>query len=510
MGLSDVRTALRSDAPLVVVEAPAGCGKTFEAVACAIDLATTLRDHQEVLLLAHTNAAVAEFKRRVRRERARVHATTLDAFALRLVAPYAQALGLPSPLTPGTGTGEVPFDQLAPKGLELLRRAPSLAAALRAHYPVILLDEHQDARQEQHDLAIELGGSGRVRIFGDPMQAIYDFGNGALVPWDSITDDPDARTALEQHQRWPHIPDLGGWILAARGALGTGGLLPVESAPDCVRVVYVPDLADVPNVNSDRVTPAIIPALDETLRTLDGSTVVLARNTAHVRGLSSAVRGYLVVHEGVDFSAAYAALAEAEAAVGDPAAMAHIVVDLLQATGRGLTAQLRRQLDASLLPDSIDRGTRRRIAPVLDAMEPLYKKPDIPTWCRTIAQVLQSPPAWLRIDLPASLRLLARLRPHEDETPRGALDAAVQHRHDAASVPRRCATTIHKAKGQEFDHVIIAHCSASPFPDRPDARRLLYVGLSRARRSVTIIASERDPSPLLGNPRTTNRSVDLR
>lgn len=73
MGLSDVRAALRSDAPLIIVEAPAGCGKTFEAVACAIDLAVGLCDQQEVLLLAHTNAAVAEFKRRTRRERVRVH-----------------------------------------------------------------------------------------------------------------------------------------------------------------------------------------------------------------------------------------------------------------------------------------------------------------------------------------------------------------------------------------------------------------------------------------------------
>jgi AAA domain len=209
VGLSDVRVALRSDAPLVVVEAPAGCGKTFEAVASAIDLADCLRDHQEVLLLAHTNAAVAEFKRRARREGARVHATTLDAFALGLVAPYARALGLPSPLTPGTGAGEVAFDQLAPKALELVRRAQSLTAALRAHYPVILLDEHQDARRDQHDLAVELGRSGRVRIFGDPMQAIYDFGDEALMPWDSITDDPRAAVDHDHRLRTKAQPPPG-------------------------------------------------------------------------------------------------------------------------------------------------------------------------------------------------------------------------------------------------------------------------------------------------------------
>jgi hypothetical protein len=224
----------------------------------------------------------------------------------------------------------------------------------------------------------------------------------------------------------------------------------------------------------------------------------LARNNAHVRGLHSAVRGSLVVQEGVDFSGAYTALAAAEARAGDPRAMAHAIVDLLQSTCRGLDAAVCDQLDRSLLAGRLDRGNRRRIAPLLDAFEPLYATPDIPTWCGAVAQVLRHPPEWLKIDLPASLRLLARLRPHEDETPRAALDAAVQHRHDAATVPTRCASTIHKAKGQEFDHVIVAHCSASPFPNKPDAGRLLYVALSRARRSITILASGRAPSPLLG------------
>jgi AAA domain len=398
VGLSDVRAALRSDTPLVVVDAPAGCGKTFEAVTCAIDLAAGLRDHQEVLLLAHTNAAVAEFKRRTRRERARVHATTLDSFALRLVASYAHVLGLPTPLIPGPQAGEVPFDQLAPKALELLRRAPSLAAAIGGHYPVVLLDEHQDARREQHDLALELGRFGRVRIFGDPMQAIYDFGDERLIAWDSITDNPEHRMALEDPQRWSDAPDLGAWILVAREALRVGRCLPLDAAPDSVRVVRVSGLDDVPNVNSDRVTREIIPVLGESLRRVDGSAVVLARSNAHVRGLSSAVRGSLVVHEGVDFSAAFSALTQVEAVVGEPSAMAHVIVGLLHDCGRGLTAAIRAQLVASLTHERLERGRRRAVGSVLDGLAPLYNTPDIPTWCLAIAQI--SKPASLVEDRP--------------------------------------------------------------------------------------------------------------
>jgi len=499
VGLNDVRAALRSAAPLVVVEAPAGCGKTYEAIGCAVDLAADLREGQEVLLLAHTNVAVGEFRRRARAAGARVHATTLDGFALGLVAPYAGALALSSPLVPGDGPGETPFHLLAPKALELLRRAPSLAAVTRRHYPVVLLDEHQDTRQDQHELALELGraSASRTRIFGDPMQAIYGFGGEALVEWEGLARDAEVKVELDDPQRWSEAPDLGSWILRARHALRNGDRLPLVDAPDSVRLVRIPGLDDVPNPNSDRVPAAIMDPLRIRLRDLRGSVAVLGRNNAHVRGLFSAVRGSLVVQEGVDFHLADEALAVAEGSVGNPQGLSRSVIDLLGATCRGLDAGIRRQLKTSLQADRLDRGHRQRIASLLDALEPIYQTPDVATWCLAIGRILRAPPDWLKIDLPASLRLLARLRPIHEHTPREALDVAVRQRHDAGAVPGRCASTIHKAKGQEFDHVIVAHCSASPFPESPEARRLLYVALSRARLSITILASGVAPSPLL-------------
>jgi DNA helicase-2/ATP-dependent DNA helicase PcrA len=329
------------------------------------------------------------------------------------------------------------------------------------------------------------------------MQSIYEFGGETMIDWDAVADGADHRVALEEPQRWTNAPELGQWTLAAREALRAGQCLPLDAAPECVQVIRVPDLNDVPNPRSNRVMPAIIPALGERLRALEGSTIVLTRSNAHVRGLYSAVRGSIVVQEGVDFAEAYSAFAAAEAAVGDPRVLAQAVVDLLAATCRGLDGTVRGQLTASLRPDRLNRGNRRRIGHVLDALEPLYASPDLATWCGGIARILRHPPNWLKVDLPASLQILARLHPHEEETFREALDAAVLHSRDAALIPRRAASTIHKAKGLEFDHVIVAHCSASPFPDDLEARRLMYVALSRACRSVTFLVSGRAPSPLL-------------
>jgi superfamily I DNA/RNA helicase len=58
-------------------------------------------------------------------------------------------------------------------------------------------------------------------------------------------------------------------------------------------------------------------------------------------------------------------------------------------------------------------------------------------------------------------------------------------------------STIHKSKGIEFDHVILANFGASHFLDDQTCRRLAYVALSRARQSIHIIVPTQTPSPLL-------------
>src|SRR5581483_12178783 len=54
-----VHAALRSDAKLVVVEAPAGCGKTHQGADYARDVAAT--SNHRPLILTHTHAACSVF-----------------------------------------------------------------------------------------------------------------------------------------------------------------------------------------------------------------------------------------------------------------------------------------------------------------------------------------------------------------------------------------------------------------------------------------------------------------
>src|SRR5690606_38857047 len=61
--------------------------------------------------------------------------------------------------------------------------------------------------------------------------------------------------------------------------------------------------------------------------------------------------------------------------------------------------------------------------------------------------------------------------------------------------------SIHAVKGQEWPHVVVHHVTAGLLPhhlvaDAEEERRVLHVGITRGRRSVTIVAGS-PPSPFL-------------
>jgi DNA helicase-2/ATP-dependent DNA helicase PcrA len=63
--------------------------------------------------------------------------------------------------------------------------------------------------------------------------------------------------------------------------------------------------------------------------------------------------------------------------------------------------------------------------------------------------------------------------------------------------PAKAISIIHKAKGLECESAIVMPCDAKTFPDKYDARCLLYVALSRAKSRLMFVVSQADPSPLL-------------
>lgn len=78
----------------------------------------------------------------------------------------------------------------------------------------------------------------------------------------------------------------------------------------------------------------------------------------------------------------------------------------------------------------------------------------------------------------------------------GFSEIARRRTHARPKLPDRAISTIHKAKGLEFDNVLLLPCDRSTFSNSPKARAKLYVGMSRAKRSLMLVVSRTKPSPL--------------
>ncbi|MGH9785395.1 MAG: UvrD-helicase domain-containing protein [Terriglobia bacterium] len=496
--LQDARRVLRSETRVVVVEAPAGCGKTYEAVTLARDLLATLKPRQQVLLLAHTNAATAEFRARLRNlTSTSIVVTTFDSFALELLRAYALALGLPARFRVGPA-GSVPFADLAPKLNALLSRAPTIARHLAVHYPVLIADEHQDASRDQHALVKVLldAGVARVRLFGDPMQSIYDF-DGHLVAWHDVLALGDAVIQLDEPWRWRSTPEFAAWITAGRRDLANGQRLRVLSGAQHVDTVRIAAQDDAPHFMSGRPVQGLKGPLMRILKRVDSSVLILTRHNRHVLGMRKLLGTFAPVYEGADVEPAYEFLDAVEKCGRNPRRIGARVMRLLRSVSAGITAAVARQIKESLTADGVQVGRKKRIATVGAALSVLYDDPSPWGACEALRRIAANPPSWLKMHLPECLRVLARVRRADEQTPAEVLDGVVQARKRSGWMPRRSITTIHKAKGREADHVIVVHCAESVFPDDEQGRRLLYVATSRARRSVTLIVPGSRPTPLL-------------
>ena len=102
----------------------------------------------------------------------------------------------------------------------------------------------------------------------------------------------------------------------------------------------------------------------------------------------------------------------------------------------------------------------------------------------------------LHIDYQRELDDLIKLKGYNDLL---AGFAEISQRRSRAypKPPRKALSTVHKSKGLEAESVFVFACDGGHFTETHVKRNLLYVALSRATESVTIIASRNNRSPLV-------------
>jgi DNA helicase-2/ATP-dependent DNA helicase PcrA len=276
-----------------------------------------------------------------------------------------------------------------------------------------------------------------------------------------------------------------------RSELSKSRTVPLAGAPDEVSAVYVHGASDEIKAWERRVPPQMISEIFEILRDLDGTVLILTRHTAHAKALVTGLqRLRIAMYEGAEPKDAYGILDTALKHEGNPKRLIAATVGILQKTCVGLTAARKGVIQQICGKDSIDVRRKRSYRELASQLAPIYESPNIWGMCSAIALIRRQPPEWLKVRYPETLVLLSRLDGRSGGDPLEVLDNVVYVRRRTSRIPRRCIMNVHMAKGREADHVVLVHCSATCFPDSDEGRKVLYVALSRARKSVTVLLPE--------------------
>jgi superfamily I DNA/RNA helicase len=384
--------------------------------------------------------------------------------------------------------GLTDFDGLIRLPAALLAAHPDIAAAWRERWPMISVDEYQDIDAAQYDLLRQLAGDGGgLTAIGDPDQAIYGFRGGDVGFFLRFGEDfPGAVTQKLGISYRSSAPIIDAALAAVAPATLVPGR-PLRARADGAPVI-AREAADE-HAEAEWIAATIDDLLGgASFHSIDTGR---ARSDGHA-GLSLA-----------DIAVLYRTDAQS-GPIGQALTRAGLPFrkgshDLLQ----------RRTGVPELLAE-----LRRATAPPGDTEPPAVAD----RLAAATAAVAGRLPGRLAVDIRSAAELLTPLarrcaRDLEQfltEVELGAAGDALDPRADAITL-----LTLHAAKGLEFDVVFLAGCEAGLLPlrfgaatDTDEERRLLFVGMTRARdRLLLSYAATRDRPGAPGGPSPFLRDI---
>jgi len=215
------------------VTAPAGCGKTHL-------IAEALTRHaaaKPILILTHTNAGVVALRGRLDRAHVPSRAyrlSTIDGWAMRLIRTFPMRSGHdPVLLNLANPRSDYPAIRDAARRLLSSGHIDDVVAAT---YARLIVDEYQDCSDRQHQIVVRAAKTLPTCVLGDPMQAIFGFGNDGLANWGDIVKQFPVAGELTIPWRWHNAgsAELGRWLLEVRGKLIRREPIDLRAAPAAV------------------------------------------------------------------------------------------------------------------------------------------------------------------------------------------------------------------------------------------------------------------------------------
>jgi hypothetical protein len=206
-----------------VLTTPAGCGKTHLIAECVA------KQPNRSLILTHTHAGVKAIRDKLKVlnvKNAKYSVETIASWSLK----YSSSFPNLSQNTNNTPIGREWNECYKSAGRLLNYNA--IINILQNSYSAVYIDEYQDCTITQHSLIMKLTEILPCKIFGDPLQGIFDF-NEKIVDWKA--DIPNFFIPIEYPIKpWRWIYDniaLGEWLLEARKMILSNSPIDLGDAP---------------------------------------------------------------------------------------------------------------------------------------------------------------------------------------------------------------------------------------------------------------------------------------
>lgn len=472
MGSDAVEAMLASRRGFAV--AAAGCGKTELLGRLVAD-----RRSGRQLVLTHTHAGVAAIKKRLADLRVppdKFHLATIAGWCLRYGVAYPSISGLP------IDAESDPDWEGAYPGAEKVCRSALGRRVLRESYDGVLVDEYQDCSLKQHAVVRALGDCIPSRGVGDPLQTVFGFRDDPVVPWTTIRTDFDVLDdALRDPWRWRRPgcnAQLGEWLVDARRQLETNKRLVIaDDAP----VVW---MRHDPGVVAAEVWAAACRDAGQPSETV----VAILKWPSPCKELARRLGGRWPIVEKFDDPGLLRLGARLSDADGPT-----VIDELVEFVAERMTTmgtELRPIVEAIKAGRGVGRFTKHpEHATRLAALE---REPNPTNALAWLDGVLSDREWWLyRRECVYQLR--AALRECAGGTfallPDAVAASRTRARHRGRQAHRRTIGTPLLVKGLEFDHALLLW-----EPDHLSVEGL-YVALTRASKSLTIVSSSRTLSP---------------
>ncbi len=504
MSDASVRAALRSDAPLVAVEAPAGCGKTTLGAEYAREVAAA-GSSSKLLILTHTHAACSVFSDRTKGVGSRIEIRTIDGLIAHIASVYHVGLGLPPNTAAWARQRRDGHADLALRVAALLKRYPMIAAAMAQRHTVVICDEHQDSSGDQHSVVMALLEQGaKLRVFADPMQKIFKDRTvaGTCLPsdWNAFTGQAHAFEQLDHPHRWSAgCAELGQWTLRARATLKAGETIDLRSGlPPSVSIVFAENQAQ--KVLDYQLNSADRKAID-TFEKTQTSLLILTHFNDTARSLRGFFNRRIPLWEGHTRNGLEKLVDSIRTSQGDHGILADAVVAFMGDVGKGFSPSAFGNKFKQEACEGCTTARRGKPATIQELARLLITEADhhgVAKMLRRLSELRTTDSNFADIELDCHREFWDAVHLGNFETPdAGLVEITNRRTYSRPKPPEKAISIIHKAKGLECGSVIVMPCDARNFPDKLDARCLLYVALSRAKNNLMLVVSRNNPSPLL-------------